>query len=129
MKLVRYPKDDEVEQTINRGPFEFRLARILHQFGVASGKDHDAVAPLSVAQDASAEQNLVIVQRILFTVPRQTPFEFVQVVVWRLADDLAVESADPSLVLAHFGRLHQALAAFQIGLPVVDRPENISSRG
>lgn len=38
--------------------------------------------------------------------------EFVEVVVGRLADDFPVETADEPLVLAHLGRLHQALPAF-----------------
>jgi hypothetical protein len=38
-------------------------------------------------------------------------------VIGRLADDLPVEASYPGLILAHLGCLHEALAAFQIGLP------------
>lgn len=112
-----HPEDDEIQQPINRSPFEFRLARILHELRVAAGEDDDAVAPLRVAKDATPQQDFFVVQRILLALPRQSALEFVQVVIGRFANDLSVETAYPRLILAHLGRFHQALAAFQIGLP------------
>lgn len=44
--------------------------------------------------------------------------KFVEVVVGRLTDDFAVETANEALILAHFGRLHQALPAFQVRLSI-----------
>ena len=90
----------------------------MHELRVATGEYDDAVAPAGVAEDAAAQQDLVVIQRILLAVPRQSAFELVEVVVGRLANDESVEAADPALVLAHFGRFNQALTAFQIGLPV-----------
>jgi len=113
-----YTKNDEVEEPIDGGALELGFAGVLHEFGVATSEDDDAVAPARVAQDAAAQQDLIVVQRVLLAVPRQGTLKFVQVIVGRFAHDVAVETAHPILVLAHFGRLDQALAAFQIGLPV-----------
>jgi hypothetical protein len=113
-----YTQNDKVEEPIDGCALEFGLARVLHELRVATGENDDAVAPAGVAEDAAAQQDLVVIQRILLAVPRQSAFELVEVVVGRLANDESVEAADPAFVLAHFGRFNQALTAFQIGLPV-----------
>jgi len=66
-----YAEDDEVEEPVDGGALELGFPAVLHQFRVPAGEDDDAVAPLRVAEDAPAQQDLVVIQRVLPSVPRQ----------------------------------------------------------
>ena len=70
-------------------PFEGRLPAIHHQLGVPAGEQDESVAPGRVAQDAAAQQQLVVVERVRLLIPRQRSVELVEIVVRRLADHLA----------------------------------------
>ena len=111
-------KDDEVQQLVYRGPLQLRLARVLHELGVLAREQHHAVAPGRVAQHRAAVDHLLIVQGKLLTVVSQRPLELGQVVVGRLADDVAVELGQRLLVLAQHIRHIQTLLHLQVGLPV-----------
>ena len=83
--------DDEVEQFVDGRSLEFGLARVPHQLGVTPGEHDDAVAPRRVPKDGASQQHLVVVQRVLATLPVQRTLERRQVVVGGLAHDVAVE--------------------------------------
>jgi len=60
----KYPYDNEVQQSINTCALELGFSRVLHQFGVFTGKNNQPVAPLGVSQNASSEHHFVIIQRV-----------------------------------------------------------------
>lgn len=121
-----YSKDDEIEEAVDGGPLELGFPGVLHELRVPAGKEDDAVAPLRVAEHASAQEDLVVIQRVLLPIPDHPAFESVQVIVGRLTNDLPVEGADPSLILAHCSSLRKALAALQIGLAIQLRCFNVA---
>jgi hypothetical protein len=49
-----HPNDDKVQELVDVGPLELCLARILHELRVFASKNHEPVAPLRVAQHATA---------------------------------------------------------------------------
>lgn len=59
--LVVYPDDDIVEQFVDGGTFEVGFAGVLHELGVLTSEDDDAITPLRVTQQTPAQKYPVIV--------------------------------------------------------------------
>lgn len=66
--MPAYPDDEHVHQAIQMGPFEYGLATVLHELGVLPREHDKPVAPLGVSQNTTTQQNLLIVDRVLFAV-------------------------------------------------------------
>ena len=84
--------NDLVHQSVDVSAFEGRLPAVHHQFCVASGEDHQSIAPACVADDTAAKKDLIVVQRVRLLVPRQSSFVLAEHVVRRLAHNFACKT-------------------------------------
>lgn len=84
-------EDEQVQQSVETGLLEDRLAAVLHQLRLSTGKDDHPKAPLGVSQSTPSQQHLLIVQRELGVAPLERALKTRQIVVRRFADDLSLE--------------------------------------
>ena len=63
----------------------------MHQLGVLPCEEDDTVAPRSVPEDGPSVDDFLVVQTVLLPAQAQFPLELGQIIVGRLADDVAVK--------------------------------------
>lgn len=82
-RKTSYSYDDLVHEAVDVCSFELGPSTVHHQLGVSSGEQHQPVAPGRVTQDATSQQDLLVVQRISLVLPRQRALELAQDVIRR----------------------------------------------
>ena len=88
-KLYTYTNNEFIYKTINVGAFEDGLSRVHHQLCIGTGKNYQTIAPLSVPQDTTTQNQLVVIQRISLVLPFENTLIFAEKIIGSFTCDIS----------------------------------------